>query len=134
MEIFGNDLKNETETHFKVSDKGDFSFYMQKSGAKVEWNDELAYKYWTDPARPKPQQKNESKTTYTKPKSAPAIGMTEEEMRESTWGNPKTINKTTTKYGVSEQWVYRSSFKTRYIFREWYCNSYPRIKMEGSSL
>lgn len=32
--------------------------------------------------------------------------MTAEEVRQSTWGEPDDINKTTTKYGVSEQWVY----------------------------
>ncbi|KXH82070.1 hypothetical protein [Sporosarcina sp. HYO08] len=36
----------------------------------------------------------------------PAIGMTDYEVRESTWGKPQKINKTTTRYGVSEQWVY----------------------------
>lgn len=36
----------------------------------------------------------------------PQIGMTAEEVKKSTWGEPKKINKTTTKYGVKEQWVY----------------------------
>ncbi|WP_146548753.1 hypothetical protein [Rummeliibacillus suwonensis] len=36
----------------------------------------------------------------------PAIGMTNEEVLESTWGKPQEINKTTSSYGVSEQWVY----------------------------
>lgn len=37
----------------------------------------------------------------------PQIGMTESEViNNTTWGRPKDINKTTTKYGVSEQWVY----------------------------
>ncbi|KXH82071.1 hypothetical protein [Sporosarcina sp. HYO08] len=34
---------------------------------------------------------------------APTIGMTDYEVRESTWGLPHKINKTTTRYGVSEQ-------------------------------
>jgi hypothetical protein len=36
----------------------------------------------------------------------PKIGMTKEEAYNSTWGYPDDINKTTTEYGVSEQWVY----------------------------
>lgn len=43
----------------------------------------------------------------------PTIGMTAEEVRDSTWGEPKKINKSTTQYGVSEQWVYSSS---KYIY------------------
>lgn len=51
---------------------------------------------------------------YIEPK-APEIGMTADEVRNSTWGEPKEINKTTTKYGVREQWVYSSR---RYIYLE----------------
>lgn len=40
------------------------------------------------------------------PTKSPQIGMTKEDVRKSTWGNPKKINKTTTKYGTREQWVY----------------------------
>lgn len=47
------------------------------------------------------------------PKKEPAIGMTAQEVRYSTWGSPKDINKTTTAYGVSEQWVYDGR---RYIY------------------
>lgn len=36
----------------------------------------------------------------------PSIGMTADEVKLSTWGKPTTINRTTTEYGVSEQWVY----------------------------
>ena len=39
-------------------------------------------------------------------KKEPAIGMTAEEVRNSTWGEPKDINKTTFAWGTSEQWVY----------------------------
>lgn len=45
----------------------------------------------------------------------PAIGMTEQEVRNSTWGNPIRINTTTTAYGTSQQWVY-SNYK--YIYFE----------------
>jgi len=34
------------------------------------------------------------------------IGMTTQECIDSTWGRPESINRTTTAYGISEQWVY----------------------------
>lgn len=34
------------------------------------------------------------------------IGMTQDQVRNSNWGNPKSINTTTTAYGIHEQWVY----------------------------
>lgn len=46
-------------------------------------------------------------------KSEPSIGMTSSEVRSSTWGIPNSINKTTTEYGVHEQWVYGNG---RYIY------------------
>lgn len=42
------------------------------------------------------------------------IGMTSTQCRES-WGSPKTINRTTSRYGVREQWVYAGS---RYLYFE----------------
>lgn len=35
------------------------------------------------------------------------IGMTQEQVLASSWGRPQKVNKTTTSYGVHEQWVYR---------------------------
>ncbi len=52
---------------------------------------------------------------YEKKYYAPKIGMTAEEVKKSTWGEPKKINKTTTAYGVSEQWVY---YGDKYIYLE----------------
>lgn len=45
----------------------------------------------------------------------PTIGMTKTEVENSTWGKPKDINKTTTKYGTREQWVYKGY---KYIYFE----------------
>ena len=42
------------------------------------------------------------------------IGMTKEEVLKEGWGRPNDINKTTTAYGVSEQWVY-SGYKYLYF-------------------
>ena len=49
------------------------------------------------------------------PLAQPQIGMTKKEIEESTWGKPKSINTTITKYGTSEQWVYSGS---KYIYIE----------------
>ncbi len=48
-------------------------------------------------------------------KSRPTIGMTAEEVRNSTWGEPEDINKTTYEFGVHEQWCYSGY---RYIYLE----------------
>jgi hypothetical protein len=45
----------------------------------------------------------------------PQIGMTKEKVEKSRWGKPSKINKTTTKYGVQEQWVYSGG---RYVYFE----------------
>lgn len=45
----------------------------------------------------------------------PKIGMTAEEVKKTIWGSPNEINKTTTKYGVDEQWVYGLG---RYVYLE----------------
>jgi len=45
----------------------------------------------------------------------PSIGMTKEEVKNSFWGSPQKINRTTTAYSVSEQWVYGNG---RYVYFE----------------
>ena len=45
----------------------------------------------------------------------PAIGMTANEVEDSTWGFPIKINKRTFSWGTSEQWVYLGQ---RYIYFE----------------
>lgn len=46
-------------------------------------------------------------------KKEPKIGMTTDEVEASTWGKPEKINKTTYKWGITEQWVYSGY---RYIY------------------
>jgi tetratricopeptide (TPR) repeat protein len=53
---------------------------------------------------------NDNLASYPK---EPTIGMTQDEVLNSSWGKPLDRNKTTTEYGVSEQWVYGSD---RYIY------------------
>lgn len=45
----------------------------------------------------------------------PSIGMTKNEVLNSTWGEPEDINRTTTRYGTSEQWCYNGN---KYIYFE----------------
>lgn len=45
----------------------------------------------------------------------PEIGMDADEVRWSSWSYPNKVNKTTTKYGVREQWVYPNN---KYIYFE----------------
>ncbi len=38
-----------------------------------------------------------------------------DELARLSWGRPTRINRTTTEYGVREQWVYRNG-RTRYLY------------------
>lgn len=50
--------------------------------------------------------KQNDKVNLPTVRKVPTIGMTKEEAEKSTWGMPEKVNKTTTAYGLSEQWVY----------------------------
>lgn len=50
------------------------------------------------------------------------IGMTKQEVLDSSWGKPKSINKTTTIYGTHEQWVY--GMKSYLYFEDGILTSY----------
>lgn len=60
------------------------------------------------------EQKKESDMAKAKTEGV-SIGMTKNQVINSNWGNPKDINKTTTAYGVREQWVYSGY---RYLYFE----------------
>lgn len=38
------------------------------------------------------------------------IGMSEQDVLDSSWGKPTKVNRTTSKYGVHEQWVYGGGY------------------------
>ncbi|WP_079515848.1 hypothetical protein [Rossellomorea marisflavi] len=59
-------------------------------------------------------EREEAQAEYDK-KPLPTIGMTAEEVRNSKWGEPIKVNRTTTATSVSEQWVYRDY---RYLYFE----------------
>lgn len=49
----------------------------------------------------------------TPSKTDPQIGMTADEVKKSSWGEPYDVNRTTTAYGIHEQWCYHNN---RYIY------------------
>lgn len=51
------------------------------------------------------QEKKEKKK---KKSEGVSIGMTQDDVLDSSWGKPKKINRTTTEFGTSEQWVYEN--------------------------
>lgn len=98
---------------YNFSGKTECDFRLTRNGAGIGWNEENREKF----ERNKPQEET---TPMTEPiKKEPSIGMTAEEVRNSTWGEPDEINKTTTAYGVREQWVYKSyDYDYKYIYLE----------------
>jgi hypothetical protein len=43
-------------------------------------------------------------------KEGVSVGMTQDEAIASSWGKPRKVNRTTTSYGVREQWVYDGGY------------------------
>ena len=48
-------------------------------------------------------------------RGTPMLGMTTNQVLETSWGSPNKINRTTATYGVHEQWVYTGG---RYLYFE----------------
>jgi hypothetical protein len=53
-----------------------------------------------------PPQKLKAKVAAIPKKQGVTIGMTQDQVRASSWGRPREVNRTTTSNGVREQWVY----------------------------
>ena len=96
--------------------KTEYSFRLLRNGAGIAWNTENQEEF--DKSNPQNSDSDIQTAITEEAKRSPEIGMTADEVKNSTWGEPSDINKTTTKYGVREQWVYRSSSKTKYIYFE----------------
>lgn len=101
---YGNWTNYSGLTGYDVRLDGDF--------VDIEWNEENREAY--EDKNPNAGESNSNKIQNTQ--LPPAIGMTAAQVRASTWGEPSDINRTTTRYGVSEQWVYRSGSETKYIY------------------
>lgn len=78
----------------------DYEFRLAKQSAVIQWNEQNRNKF--EKNNPKNNQPKENEPA----KRSPAIGMTAEEVRNSTWGNPSKINRTETESIIFEQWVY----------------------------
>lgn len=91
----------------------DFSLW-RKGIASIYWNDENREAY--EDKNPNAGESNSNKIQNTQ--VPPAIGMTAAQVRASTWGEPSDINRTTTRYGVSEQWVYKTGSEMKYVYFE----------------
>lgn len=106
----GTYVYNRTIVSFDFKNKSFISGYRPYKiiGEKLYFNDDVSDKVFIRQSTSTyiPEQ-------YSKP--TPRIGMTSSEIVNSTWGSPDKINKTTTTYGVSEQWVYGSG---KYIYLE----------------
>lgn len=115
-DIFGSSV-DETMISYHFYGKGNYAFDVpktlkQESVCHLTWNDDILYNYQI--SRPK-EPTESTQTETTKPKREPKVGMTADEIRQSTWGEPKSINKTTYSWGTKEQWCYSGY---RYIYFE----------------
>ena len=82
--------------------------YIRTGLVAIVYNDGKTKRYeseegkqWTEERRLKEEQKRQEYLA-----NEPQIGMTAEEVKNSNWGEPKKINKTTFEWGVTEQWCY----------------------------
>lgn len=90
----------------------EYDIRLDNDFADIEWNEENRAVY--ENGNPNTEEEEPPKIQNTQ--TPPAIGMTAAQVRASTWGEPSDINRTTTRYGVSEQWVYRTSSGTKYVY------------------
>lgn len=86
---------------FKVNDSVFYRRMMLSSNGDVYLGD-VPYSYSL--------RKLSNSTTGIK---SPQIGMTPQEIQNSTWGYPEKINKTTYSWGIIEQWIYPEN---KYIY------------------
>lgn len=97
---FLSDTNPNEQMHYDISN-GKLRMYMTGLTKYTNMN----YHYWY----------YEKTDTIPEPKKEPCIGMTAEEVKASTWGEPEDINKSTYSWGVKEQWCYSGY---RYIYLE----------------
>lgn len=113
------------EQKVKVSDTFNTTTYWLRSGSKSDrasvaydnsnFGEIFNFVEKVDGVRPVIVIKDDTKLIVTKhkyvpskvSKSAPRIGMSSSEVKNSSWGSPDSINKDTYSWGVKEQWVYK---------------------------
>lgn len=87
------------------------TIFMYKTNANVFG----AYWRYSESGYQTDFERMRKESSSTEQLKAPEIGMTADEVKKSTWGEPTKINKTTYSWGTSEQWVYSNY---RYIYFE----------------
>ena len=111
--IFGEGTLYDNDRIIDFSGKTDFDINLARSGSSaISWNYENREIFFDK----NPNAGEESSDKIQNKQVPPAIGMTAAQVRASTWGEPSDINRTTTQYGVSEQWVYNTYSGTKYIY------------------
>ena len=90
----------------------------QKADIEIVENEKYAKEHQVAHKQFLIEQYGESRTALILKKLV-CIGMTREEAIES-WGKPTDINKTTSSYGIHEQWIYDKGkyFKSKYLYFE----------------
>lgn len=95
----------EDRTYF-ITPYENYTFYFDSDNDLI-W---VSTDFWiADGAVEKELRKTENDSGSAE-KKHPSVGMTAEEVRNSTWGSPDDINKTVTAYGTTEQWVYGNKY------------------------
>ena len=94
------------ELEKKIKSKDYTSYYSSSEESLVENSGDAElkklYKQFNDAKNKEELRKEKEK----KKQRGVNIGMTMQQVLDSMWGEPEKINKTTTAYGTSEQWVY----------------------------
>jgi len=112
--INGNYLQTDTNTNY------DYIYKLDKNGNLIQGqiinkNGTLTISFDNNVSQTFVKKSDSTIKPAESRKDPPAIGMTAQQVRNSTWGSPDKINTTTTKYGTSEQWVYENN---KYIYLE----------------
>ncbi|MDQ0193080.1 hypothetical protein [Paenibacillus wynnii] len=92
-------------------DREEAGFYFDSIPRK--YNLEFAERYMKDTMAINEQRRQIENAKYAN--QPPAIGETKEQLKTSSWGLPKDINKTITENNISEQWVYGDG---KYVYLE----------------
>ena len=115
LDIFNENVVESVFTYYFVYDEAGALVVVDDVGrrycmAAVDEAGRLVCEHESELLGTKTYEKVSDNTVVPEVTKDPAIGMTEWDVYQSTWGFPKDRNKTTTAYGVSEQWVYDKGY------------------------
>lgn len=75
-------------------------------GNDYAWANDKELNAQIDLARDKVAAKAMAAAKLAKKKEGVSVGMSPQDVYDSSWGHPESVNRTTTAFGVHEQWVY----------------------------